>query len=1033
MVAKRAVFGFLLSATGAQGYRIGVLWPEHCAGDDAEFCTLLTKGAQAALTEWKKQSQAEWTPQLVHPYDKVGPASVHDTFDGMCQMVNTGVSAFVGPLTAREGQLIGRFAGWHQVPMVTPAASAEELGDRTLYPYLRRTHPSVVAQGDAIAEFVRRLNWTSIGVLFEKHNTRYESLMRALTSSFAYFGGRTAHVEALDSGKEVSHYSATLRHLREGHVQVIAVLGTARFISSITAAALAPEHPPALFGSGRVWFASEEAPDPLIGLSHLWHSDESFGCGNASLSAHDSRCTCEACQEQLSRVGGLLSVALPINESNHHVQALAHHLGFHDDELRKLDIYERTAYDAVYHALAGLQATGLLKWMDEHTFDGATGHIDFNLMDSAFRHDLVNLQKLGDAHAYEWQITGTYYPRSDWPADGTHTAAGTGSGAQHWRHAQLLAGSPTASPAAGQGGSEATGTGSGDEAAGEVVVDHPLKVAVYDGSAIAHRYCSSCVPFEWPGHGVPPDPLHLLKGLHLHILVREDPPYVYANHSRKDCDLLSPAPETGCYRGALWDLLVDFAHRFQFTFDTTLTHGHLHDSIELLGQLHGRYDMLLANIAITEARLQIVDLTQPLFETETVMIARRPNPSDPSYFFFLEPFEPTMWVCVIGFVLANAVVFYWLERGVSDGVDSGLRGGEDALYFSFTAFLFTADIAPATRGGRILTAGFYFAALIALSTFTAQLTVFLLQQGAVYEFDNFASFLPGTGKHTMSQMLVAADSVEARWVCITCSCCQKPGGGPTLVDFMPATATSDEVHAHHRIVEMLKEPCDTSLDGCPIAGVMEKFQAQYVVRENCGLSIHHSAGQGIASQDPVPHLQSFGMGIALVRESPYTTVISEEILHLKESQRISELQNKWFSNSECPSVTELPAKSQIEVKDFIGMYIIFGALVVITLAYKEIWTKYMLFSGGGVDVDGDGQVDDVVGPKQTMSFRREKLVHDRIDRLLNQLQDGNGPPRKTKSQGSTAVSGLHNSAQIQVAPLTMPDVAPPLPPPEGKQ
>eukprot|EP01062_Namystynia_karyoxenos_P000419 TRINITY_DN10139_c0_g2_i2.p1 TRINITY_DN10139_c0_g2~~TRINITY_DN10139_c0_g2_i2.p1 ORF type:complete len:1098 (+),score=269.19 TRINITY_DN10139_c0_g2_i2:103-3396(+) len=1080
MRAAAAAAAVLLCGA-AQGYKIGVMWPATCSGDNAEFCALLTKGAQAAIKTWKEHSHAKWTPQLVHPYaasashsssDSGGSSghrrgarplsasvsTVHDTFDGMCDMIHAGVSAFVGPLTAQEAQLIARVSGWHQIPMVTPAASAEELGDRVLYPYLRRTHPSVVAQGDAIAEFIRRLNWTSMGVLYEKHNIRYESLMRSLTGSFAYFNGRVAHVEGLVAGLPPNGYQETLRHLREHHVQVIAVLGTSQFITSLTEAGLNPEHPPPLYGGGRVWIASEEAPDPLVGVRHLWDGHPEWGCPNRSHDIHASPCACDACQKHLKDIHGLLSVALPINETNEHVLALAHYLGLHDDELRKLDIYERTAYDAVYHVLEGLDATGawrypyhssscskpataawaqgpgLLKWLDEHPLDGATGHIDMRLMDSSFRHDLVNLQKPHGADEYDWHITGTFYPRSDWPEDGTHGAPTPSS--SHSRRMRELA--TEGSGAAVTAGSAAA-AGSGDAAAGSTtgatdgttdVLDHPLKVAVYDGSAIHHKYCPHCEPFDWPGSGVAPDPLHLLKGMHLHVLTYEDPPYLILNHSRKDCDDLNPTPEVGCYSGALWELLLDFKHRFHFTFDTKLQHGHLQDAVDLLGEAHSPYDVLLANIAITEARQKIVDLTQPLFETEIVMLARRPSESASGLFFFLEPFTVEMWLCVIGLIVVNAVVFYWLERGVNDGIDTGLRGSEDSLYFSFTAFLFTADIAPATRGGRLLTAGFYFTALIALSTYTAQLTVFLLQQNTQYEFESFQSFLPGQGTRTMSQVLVTQDSVEAQWACIQCSCCQKPGGGPTKIDFLPATADQEEVHAHHLIVEKLIETCALPGDSsCPLGALIEKFLAQYLVKTHCELSIHHSAGKGLTSQDDVPHLLTFGLGIALKRGSPYTAVFSEEILYLKEHQKISDMQHKWFDNTVCPSMQSLPYKSQIEVGDFYGMYMIFGALVVITIAYKEIWTKYMTVSGNGVDIDGDGVVDDVVNRKMSMhgSQQQQALMCARIDRMLQQLGEGAVTPRPRKSMSPRAIDCA--PAQISVAPLmgSIPDEAPPNP------
>eukprot|EP01062_Namystynia_karyoxenos_P049075 TRINITY_DN374_c0_g1_i1.p1 TRINITY_DN374_c0_g1~~TRINITY_DN374_c0_g1_i1.p1 ORF type:complete len:1052 (+),score=324.24 TRINITY_DN374_c0_g1_i1:114-3269(+) len=989
----------LLPAVAAQ--KIGLLWPDHCTGERAEACHLMTKSAEVAVKDFVNKHHTKWTPVLVHAPDAHTPDPAHDSFEALCDMlVKTGISGIVGPITSLEAEVVAKLAGWHQVPMVSPAADSALLAERADFPYFRRTIPGSDAQGDAAAEYARKMNWTEASILYEKGSLYAASLMHSAADSFSHLGGRISHVEALHAGLEPSAYTETMRHLREQYIQVVMLFGSATFVASILEAAIDPEHPPPLFGSGRVWIAGEGIADPLAGLAHLWDGNEDWGCVHHGEHV-TTYCECSRCQAHLTRARGLLSVGVGIDVWAEPVKLLAEGLGFKDSERAHLSILERSTYDAVTMLLNALDETGawahtyhsahctypdpkpwawgpyVLKYLDEHSFDGAMGHLDMSEIDKRFPYDLVNLQRDPHSDSSHWYTTGHFLPKSLWPEEHGVTPSAPSSGHDR-RRARRMAGTPAASPS---------------EGGGELLDADLLKVTLQDGTLLAQQWCDDCKHFDWPGHGAAPNSRSKLQGLHLHVLGVEDPPYLYVNHSKpvSECEI-SPAPETGCYWGALWDLITDFKHKFHFTFDMHTVHGQLNTALDMLAKPHSEYDMLLGNIAISEERQLRMDFTQPLFETEAVVVVRMPVPADPSMFRFLEPFTWAMWLTVIGIIVVGAAVFYWLENGVNDGIADGRAGCEDALFWSYLAFLFTAPFAPATRGGRLMSLGIFFIALVALSAYTAELTVYLLRVDKKYQFGDFNAFLPGGGE-SGKRVLVTEDSLEHKWMCSVCNCCDDPVSSPRALGFLPATDTQEEEDAHHRIVHELLDPCEASEVDCPLGGVFEKHLAEFIIGTNCELTIHPTAGNGINGQGPVPTLDRFGLGIALKKYSPYTNIFSEEILYLKEHHLVETMQKLWMTGT-CPGVDASSPPKTTSVDQFAGVYVIFCGVMAVTFVYKVIFVVWAKQTGSAEDVDGDGRADDVIGAeKRRMSgggIAEEDLVLARVMRFLEEKRDEAG-------------------------------------------
>ncbi|KAH3833479.1 hypothetical protein DPMN_106789 [Dreissena polymorpha] len=101
--------------------------------------------------------------------------------------------------------------------------------------------------------------------------------------------------------------------------------------------------------------------------------------------------------------------------------------------------------------------------------------------------------------------------------------------------------------------------------------------------------------------------------------------------------------------------------------------------------------------------------------------------STTSYFEFLNPLHPFVWFCTIGALLFVIIVLYVLERiGNINRTDYPSISFKECFWFVFGSLLHgSTDASPSTLSGRILTASWWFFALILILSYTANLTAFL--------------------------------------------------------------------------------------------------------------------------------------------------------------------------------------------------------------------------------------------------------------------------------------------------------------------
>ena len=146
--------------------------------------------------------------------------------------------------------------------------------------------------------------------------------------------------------------------------------------------------------------------------------------------------------------------------------------------------------------------------------------------------------------------------------------------------------------------------------------------------------------------------------------------------------------------------------------------------------LNGDQDTV-AGITITGARSSSFVFTQAYLQTGFALVVPI-NMDNGLTFGFLRPFSYETWLLIIAMLITYPCMIYVTENdqglnsGRTDFTFKGRKGLGNATYDGITSFTQQGpSSAPRTFLGRIYTSMFYFASLIIISTYTANLAAFL--------------------------------------------------------------------------------------------------------------------------------------------------------------------------------------------------------------------------------------------------------------------------------------------------------------------
>ncbi|XP_056013013.1 glutamate receptor 2-like [Ostrea edulis] len=157
----------------------------------------------------------------------------------------------------------------------------------------------------------------------------------------------------------------------------------------------------------------------------------------------------------------------------------------------------------------------------------------------------------------------------------------------------------------------------------------------------------------------------------------------------------------------------------------------------MIGELvDGKADLAVAPLTITKQREEDVAFSKPFMNSGISIMIKKPEIQKPGVFSFLKPFSIYLWMCIIGgyfcvsfgmFIVSRFSPAEWRRKCLR--MDNGVVNKftlESSLWFTMGALMLQgSDTCPRSVAGRIIGGTWWFAVLIVISSYTANLAAFL--------------------------------------------------------------------------------------------------------------------------------------------------------------------------------------------------------------------------------------------------------------------------------------------------------------------
>lgn len=152
--------------------------------------------------------------------------------------------------------------------------------------------------------------------------------------------------------------------------------------------------------------------------------------------------------------------------------------------------------------------------------------------------------------------------------------------------------------------------------------------------------------------------------------------------------------------------------------------------------VNGKADLAVAPLTITKQREEDIAFTKPFMNSGISIMIKKPEIQKPGVFSFLKPFSIPLWMCIIAgyfcvsfgmFIVSRFSPAEWRRKCLR--VDNGVVNKftlESSLWFTMGALMLQgSDTCPRSVAGRIIGGTWWFAVLIVISSYTANLAAFL--------------------------------------------------------------------------------------------------------------------------------------------------------------------------------------------------------------------------------------------------------------------------------------------------------------------
>uniref|UniRef100_A0A1I7UJL3 Glutamate receptor n=1 Tax=Caenorhabditis tropicalis TaxID=1561998 RepID=A0A1I7UJL3_9PELO len=224
-----------------------------------------------------------------------------------------------------------------------------------------------------------------------------------------------------------------------------------------------------------------------------------------------------------------------------------------------------------------------------------------------------------------------------------------------------------------------------------------------------------------------------LEGKHLKISVYLEAPFVMMTSN-------------GSYEGYCIDLLHKIANILKFTYTIQKVRDNAYGSKEsngkwsgMVGELQrGDADLAVASLTISYGRSEVIDFTVPYMHLGISILFKKPRITDSDWFKFMDPLSTQVWIMTFAsyFIVSIAI---WIIAKISpyEQFEKDENNGQykpvDNQFSLRNSFWFTvcslmqqgSELCPRAASTRLLTAIWWFFALILISSYTANLAAVL--------------------------------------------------------------------------------------------------------------------------------------------------------------------------------------------------------------------------------------------------------------------------------------------------------------------
>ncbi|PWA83402.1 CCAAT-binding factor [Artemisia annua] len=313
------------------------------------------------------------------------------------------------------------------------------------------------------------------------------------------------------------------------------------------------------------------------------------------------------------------------------------------------------------------------------------------------------------------------------------------------------------------------------------------------------------------------------------------------------------------------------------------------------------FDAAIGDITILTNRTKAVDFTQPYIESGLVVVVHIDKP-DSSSWVYVQPFSPQLW-CVIAllFLFVGGVVWL-LEHKHNDQFRGPPRKQiVTAMCDSVINELNVPGENTVSTLGRMVVCIWLFVVLIVNASYTASLTSNLTVQ-------KLKSPISGIESLIISNKLIGFQV------------------GSYIEDYLVKEFNIPK----SRLVALGSpdEYAEKLLSGTVAAIVDERPYVDFFLSNHCDFQI---VGKEFTTS---------GMGFAFPRDSPLAVDMSTAILRLTETGEFKKIQDNWINKRACGPQSSSLVSTQVPLKSFWGLFLIFGLVCVVGVLIHLCMTLY---------------------------------------------------------------------------------------------